>query len=62
VLGSSVVFGDGEGLLYFLSATDGSLQLRLSTDGKAVVGTPLRVGDTLYVVTRGGGLFAFGAR
>ncbi len=61
-LGSSVVFGDSEGLLHFLSATDGSLQLRLSTDGKAVVGTPLRVGDTLYVVTRGGGLFAFGAR
>jgi outer membrane assembly lipoprotein YfgL len=58
-LGSSVVFGDSEGYLHFLAAADGSLQLRLATDGKAIVGTPTRVGDVLLVTTRGGGLFAF---
>ena len=58
-LGSSVVFGDAEGYLHFLAAADGSLQLRLPTDGKAIVGTPTRVGDVLLVVTRAGGLFAF---
>jgi outer membrane assembly lipoprotein YfgL len=59
--GGAVVFGDSEGYLHFLAAADGSLQLRLSTDGKAIVGTPVRVGEVLLVVTRGGGLFAFRA-
>jgi outer membrane assembly lipoprotein YfgL len=58
-LGASVVFGDSEGYLHFLSVRDGSLQLRLPTDGKAIVGTPRRVGEVLLVATRGGGLFAF---
>jgi outer membrane assembly lipoprotein YfgL len=58
-VGPSVVFGDREGQVHFLSAADGSLQLRLPTDGKPVIGTPVLAGTTLLVTTRAGGLFAF---
>lgn len=58
VIGPTVVFGDSEGYLHFLSSTTGELQLRLPTDGSAVVGTPVLAGTTLLVTTRGGGLFA----
>ena len=58
-IGPSVVFGDIEGQVHFLSAADGSTQLRLPTDGKPVVGTPVLSGTTLLVTTRSGGLFAF---
>ena len=58
-IGPSVVFGDIEGQVHFLSAADGSTQLRLPTDGKPVVGTPVLAGTTLLVTTRSGGLFAF---
>lgn len=57
--GPTVVFGDQEGYVHFLSATTGEPQLRLPTDGSAVVGTPALAGETLLVVTRNGGLFAF---
>lgn len=58
-VGPTVVFGDAQGMVHFLSAADGSLMLRLPTDGKAVVGTPVLAGQTLLVTTRGGGLYAF---
>jgi outer membrane protein assembly factor BamB len=57
-IGPTVVFGDSEGYLHFLSSTTGELQLRLPTDGSAVVGAPVLAGTTLLVTTRGGGLFA----
>lgn len=59
VLGPSVVFGDAQGLVHFLATADGTPQLRLPTDGKPVVGSPVVSGTTLLVATRGGGLFAF---
>jgi outer membrane protein assembly factor BamB len=58
-LGPVVVFGDSEGWVHFLSTANGEPQLRLATDGKAVVGTPVVSDGTLLVVTQGGGLFAF---
>ncbi len=58
-VGPSVVFGDSEGQVHFLAAADGVPQLRLSTDGKPVVGTPVLAGTTVLVATRNGGLFAF---
>ncbi len=58
-VGPSVVFGDIEGQVHFLSATTGELQLRLPTDGKPVLGAPVLAGNTLMVSTEGGGLFAF---
>jgi hypothetical protein len=54
-----VVVGDDKGLLHFLSRQDGQTLLRLSTDGSAIVGKPVAVGQTLVVVTRNGGVFGF---
>ena len=59
VVGSTVVFGDAEGWLHFLNAATGEPQLRLPTDGKAVVGVPVLAGTTLLVTTQSGGLYAF---
>ena len=53
------VFGDREGLLHFLSAQSGQTQLRLSTDGSAVVGVPMAAGDLVLAVTARGGIHAF---
>jgi outer membrane assembly lipoprotein YfgL len=58
-LGSSVVFGDYEGYVHFLSAATGDTQLRLATDGSPVVAAPVLSGTTMLVVTRKGGLHAF---
>jgi outer membrane assembly lipoprotein YfgL len=58
-IGSTVVFGDDDGFVHFLNSTTGELQLRLPTDGSAVLGTPALSGNTLLVATRKGGLFAF---
>lgn len=57
--GPTVVFGDSQGWVLFLSAATGEMQLRLPTDGKPVVGTPVLSGTTLLVTTQDGGLFAF---
>lgn len=59
VAGRSVVAGDGQGVVHFLDRDTGEPVLRLSTDGAAVVGVPAVSGNTLLVVTRSGGLFAF---
>lgn len=58
-VGPVVVFGDSEGFVHFLDAATGEQQLRLPTDGKRVVGTPVLAGGTLLVTTQAGGLFAF---
>lgn len=57
--GPTVVFGDFEGYVHFLDRKDGQPLLRLATDGSPVVGRPVLSGNTLLVVTRKGGLFAF---
>ncbi|TFZ01000.1 outer membrane protein assembly factor BamB [Ramlibacter henchirensis] len=59
VVGSSVAIGDSTGLLHVLSRDDGSLRNRLPTDGTPVAAPPVVVGNTLVVVTRGGGVHAF---
>jgi outer membrane protein assembly factor BamB len=58
-IGPTVVFGDSEGYVHFLSTSTGEAQLRLPPDGNPVVGTPALSGTTLLVTTQGGGLFAF---
>jgi len=58
-IGRSVVVGDGQGFVHFLSRQDGSLTGRVATDGSAIVTAPVLVGDTLVVVTRNGGVFGF---
>lgn len=61
VLGQSVVYGDAEGTVHWFSRDKGEAQLRLPTDGTAVVAPPVVSGTTLLVVTRSGGLYAFRA-
>lgn len=58
-VGPAVVFGDFEGYVHFLDRKDGQTLLRLATDGSQVVGRPTLLDNTLLVVTRNGGLFAF---
>ena len=57
--GSTVVYGDAQGLVHWLSRDKGEPLLRLPTDGSAVVAAPVAVGATMLVVTAKGGLFAF---
>lgn len=59
VWGRSVVLGDDNGLLHFLSRQDGQVMQRMSTDGSPITGKPVLVGQNLVVVTRTGGIFAF---
>jgi len=59
VVGRTVIFGDAEGQVHFLDRADGKTLLRMATDGSPVVGVPARSGNTILVVTRNGGLFAF---
>jgi outer membrane protein assembly factor BamB len=57
--GKTVVFGDAEGQVHFLSREDGKTLLRLPTDGSPVVAAPALAGTTVLVATRNGGLYAF---
>ena len=59
VAGRSVVVGDSTGFVHLLSREDGAALNRLPTDGTAVVSAPVLAGDTLVVVTRGGGVYGF---
>lgn len=59
VAGRSVVLGDGDGLLHFISRADGSLLSRVAGDGKAIAATPVLAGNTLVVVTSAGSVFGF---
>jgi outer membrane protein assembly factor BamB len=55
--GKTVIFGDAEGTVHFLSRDKGEAQLRLNTDGSAISAAPVVSGSTILVVTRNGGLF-----
>lgn len=59
VVGRTVVYGDADGTVHWLSRDTGEAQLRLPTDGSPVVTAPVVSGATMLVVTRNGGLFAF---
>jgi outer membrane protein assembly factor BamB len=54
LVGPTLVVGDAQGLLHFLSRDDGALLTRYETDGSPIVATPVLVGNTLVVVTRSG--------
>ncbi|MEP7100004.1 MAG: outer membrane protein assembly factor BamB [Burkholderiales bacterium] len=58
-IGKSVVFGDEDGTVHWLARDTGEAQLRLTTDGGAITVQPVVSGNTMLVVTRKGGLFAF---
>ncbi len=58
-IGRSLAIGDAQGHVHLLARADGAFVNRLSTDGSPIVDGPLRVGNTLVVVTRNGGVFAW---
>lgn len=58
-LGRSVVVGDSFGFVHMLNREDGTLLTRLPTDGSAIAAAPVAAGNSLVVVTRNGGIFAF---
>jgi len=57
--GHTVVVGDFEGMLHFLSADDGKFVARVKTDGSAIGAAPVVVGQTLVVQTRGGSVYGY---
>jgi len=57
--GRSIVVGDAQGFIHLMSRDNGAMLNRLSTDGSAVVGGPVLVGNTLVAVTRNGGVFGW---
>lgn len=57
VLGRAVLVGDEAGYVHVLSRDDGKLLNRLATDGTPIVGAPVAAGNTVVVVTQGGGVF-----
>ncbi len=59
VVGRSVVFGDGTGIVHMLSREDGAMLNRIPTDGSAIVAAPVLAGNTLVVATSNGGVFGF---
>jgi outer membrane assembly lipoprotein YfgL len=59
VAGTTVVFGDVEGFLHFLSRDKGEVMLRLPTDGSAINVPLVRSGQTLLAVTSKGNAYAF---
>jgi len=58
-IGKVLVFGDLDGYVHFLDRATGAPLLRLPTNGSAVVGTPVRAGNTLAVTTQDGSVYAF---
>ena len=58
-IGKVLVFGDYEGYVHFLDRATGAPLLRLPTNGSAIVGAPVRAGNTLAVTTQDGSVYAF---
>jgi outer membrane protein assembly factor BamB len=59
-LGRYLLVGDAGGLVHAINRDDGKLVGRASTDGSAVLATPVAAGRLALVQTRSGGLFALG--
>ena len=59
LLGQTIVVGDDEGYLHWLSRVDGQIMARMPTDGSPIVGKPLLVNGTAVAITQRGTLFAW---
>ncbi|MBC7982375.1 MAG: outer membrane protein assembly factor BamB [Candidatus Obscuribacterales bacterium] len=57
--GTSLVVGDYEGYLHWLSSIDGALLARASTDGERITNAPVVADGRVLVQTDGGKLIAF---
>ena len=56
--GRAVAVGDGQGYVHFLSRDSGAFLGRASTDGSAIVSTPLVAGSNLIFQTQSGAVIA----
>ncbi len=59
LVGVTVAVGDYQGYITFLSAKDGQLIGRVSTDGSAILSPLVLSGNTIVAVTSDGGLYGF---
>lgn len=59
LVGTSLVVGDFEGYLHWMSALDGSFQARTRAGKSAISAPPLVMGDMIYVQNDAGELHAF---
>ncbi len=60
--GNSVVVGDFEGYVHWLSAVTGALEARARVDKAAIVGRPVTAGDLVVFQTESGHLAAYRAK
>lgn len=58
-VGRSLVIGESNGTLHFLSRDDGAPLNRVTPDGSAIAAAPVLAGNTVVVVTRNGGVFGY---
>ena len=58
-LGKTLVVGDAQGYMHWLSRDNARVMARLPTDGSAIVGAPVLVDGTLIAITAKGGVFAW---
>lgn len=58
VTDKSVIVGDSEGYVHFLSKDKGQTVQRLQTDSSGIAAAPVQLGGTVLVATRSGRLFA----
>jgi outer membrane protein assembly factor BamB len=58
-VGRSLVIGEDNGIVHFVSREDGSLLNRVTPDGSAIAAVPVLAGNTVVVVTRNGGVFGY---
>jgi outer membrane protein assembly factor BamB len=62
MLGLSLVVGDAQGYVHWLSKDDGRVLNRFPTDGSAITAPPVLVDGTLIAMTTQGGVFAWQPR
>lgn len=59
VLGRSVIFGDGNGVVHMLSKKDGSPLNRFATNNSGISVAPVIAGNTMVVQTNDGAVYGF---
>ena len=58
IFGSTVIVGDYEGYVHFLSLTDGSAMARINIDSAGIRAQPLIYGNTIIITTNSGKIVA----
>lgn len=61
-LANAVAVGDAQGYIHFLSRDDGAFVARTATDGSAITGTSIAIGERVIFQTQAGQLVALAAQ